>query len=225
MEGSNKSHGCIPKSMRHAGPHHPYHLAVLPLVKWRTNSWHFCLICSINARCGVWQRDCHHPEDVLAPLPLSHPDQGPEGLHTSAPAAQSPRATHDGMLPDDLVGQQWDRRQRGEIASHPPTGLDCAFSGRECILKSSGQTGYKIGSKNCLLALKFIERIWVLLCVLSPCGILISWISDLIESFRASNLDNPFLNRYHDDGQAQIQSLTFCFTLTNIKVLRGETFK
>lgn len=105
-------------------------------------------------------------------------------------------------------------------ASHGPTGLQWTFGSQEYILNSSEWT------KCIILEVKTVYLPWKSLrgfrsCIASchPADtILISRISDLMESLWASNLDNPFLNRYGDDWQAQIQR---CLFYSNIE--RCET--
>lgn len=47
---------------------------------------------SSDARLGVWQCDCHNSEDVLQMVPLSHKNQGFEGLHTGPSPATAAKA-------------------------------------------------------------------------------------------------------------------------------------
>lgn len=70
-------------------------------------------IFSPNARRCLRQRDSHHPAHVLAPFPLPHPDEGPQGLHPGASASSAAEAEDAGVLSGHMVGQQWHQRQRG----------------------------------------------------------------------------------------------------------------
>nr|XP_045230776.1 potassium voltage-gated channel subfamily H member 4 isoform X1 [Macaca fascicularis] len=73
-------------------------------------------ICSSpDARCGVRERDSHHPAHVLAPLALPQPHEGPQGLHQCAPPAAAAQAAHARILPDHVGRQQRHRRQRDEL--------------------------------------------------------------------------------------------------------------
>ncbi|XP_045230780.2 voltage-gated delayed rectifier potassium channel KCNH4 isoform X6 [Macaca fascicularis] len=75
--------------------------------------WMAC-ICP-DARCGVRERDSHHPAHVLAPLALPQPHEGPQGLHQCAPPAAAAQAAHARILPDHVGRQQRHRRQRDEL--------------------------------------------------------------------------------------------------------------
>ncbi|XP_065388451.1 voltage-gated delayed rectifier potassium channel KCNH4 isoform X4 [Macaca fascicularis] len=68
-----------------------------------------------DARCGVRERDSHHPAHVLAPLALPQPHEGPQGLHQCAPPAAAAQAAHARILPDHVGRQQRHRRQRDEL--------------------------------------------------------------------------------------------------------------
>ena len=73
-----------------------------------------CLL-SLDARPGVRECDGNHPEDVLEVVPLSHQDQGSEGLHPRPSPAPAAQAEDAGVLPDNLVSQQRHRLQRGNV--------------------------------------------------------------------------------------------------------------
>lgn len=121
----------------------------------------FCLRLarSVDARRCLWQRDRHHPEDVLPPLALPHPHQGPEGLHPRAQAAQGAGAAHDGMFPDNLVGQQRHRCQRGKVGNSSRGGKKNDGQG-QCIVEmglGSGEVGYCLRTKRYELILKRVQ--------------------------------------------------------------------
>lgn len=64
---------------------------------------------SSDARCGVRQRDSHHPAHVLAPLSLPDQVARPERLPHSAPDPEGAEATHAGLLPDNVEFKPRDR--------------------------------------------------------------------------------------------------------------------
>lgn len=73
-----------------------------------------CLL-SLDARPGVRKRDGDHPENVLQVVPLSHQNQGSEGLHPRPSPAPAAQAEDAGVFPDNLVSQQWNRFQWGNV--------------------------------------------------------------------------------------------------------------
>ena len=74
-----------------------------PLTLTPASSFASLRTCSTDACVGLWQRDGHHPENVLTLVPVPHQNQRPQGLHTCPSPAAEPQAANVGVFSDNLV--------------------------------------------------------------------------------------------------------------------------
>lgn len=75
-------------------------------------SWH-----SSDARSRLWKRDGHNPADVRSSRHLPGEDKRPEGLHPNASHTEASEAADAGILPDNMVAQQWNQYTRGSCCA------------------------------------------------------------------------------------------------------------
>ena len=89
---------------------------------------------SSNACPRLRQRDCHNPADVCTSRHLSGENKRPEGFHPNPPHTEASEATDAGILPDDLVAQQWNQYTGGIMPATHGHGIDIVIISIQLVI-------------------------------------------------------------------------------------------